>query len=569
MEKYLVTLTGPDNIYQEKKNLKVGTSVRFHQDANNNNSNNAVKVTLANNELLGYVGETSDFRRKTHTAKELFDSFGQSDYITGIVLENLGMALGCTNYLVEVNLNPMTNTPASPSNSDDKHVYVEMDVKGARTIYKAMSDLVTDITMGESNFEKVKVIAKNENLVLLHKKGEAGALRLTNSEYLMSFDGKNFVPNLNEKTMDMEMLFKIIDAYTKDNVEFEALVSYHAEAKSLVAHVKIPQHIREDALLRFGVGEFLNRVIDKKILSYEAATERLQYMQENGFDEDLIKRTFGTMVKYEGDAARLIPNRPKADFVGKELLYDAVFYAVIQKNLIFEGAKGTGKNHLSEQLAWLLNRPLLEVSLNANADNASLLGTKTIDYDEQNRQIIEFVKEPLIKGAEIGAIVVLDEMNTAIASVMSVANSLLDKRRRISVPGYKFVEAHNNFCTIATLNPSYQGTMDLNEATAERFIPILFDAEVDIEGIIKNHYPKVTARNLKHIKLVFEGMQKLVLDNHIDVKTLTIRGMQDAAESTLYGKKLSSALITCVANRAIEPEERKAIRNLIKDTVGE
>lgn len=566
MNKFQVKLTGPDNNYPERATLKVGDSVKLYQDANNKFSQNAVQVATTDNRVLGFVAENVDAKHQTKSSKELYVSFGQSDYVTGIVVKELGMSRGCTQFLIDVNINPMTNQKQQ-SQVDTDTLYVEMTLGGARLIYKELTALTADIALNGSS-EQVTIVAEGDKLIAEYNNGKAGLLKETDSSTMFVKDGEDFLPSVENKRIENELLHRMVSEFGQEGTVFEGTVLL--DGTKLITYVKLPKSIREEAIIRFGVGEVISRVVKENILSEKEAKEILSVMQDSGFDEDLIKRSFATMVKYEQEAMKLIPKKPETLFIGPELVEETMFYATLGKgqHLLFEGAKGLGKNHLSEQIAWMLQRPLLELPINSELDNSTLFGNNSVKYDEKGNMSVGFDPEVLIRGAEMGAIVVADEMNTGLASILSGANGLWDSRRRISVPGYKTIVAHPNFITIATINPGYMGTDELNEATAERFVPIVFETDVKIDKIIKSHFPKINKRNLDLMKKTFDDMQKLVRDGRIEEKSITIRGFLVAAEATLNGKKLHKAMITNVAHRARDLDDRKTLKNLIQDNIG-
>lgn len=568
MEKVFIKLTGPDNLYPARANLKEGDSVKLFQDANNKHSENAVQITTVDNQILGYVSENADAKHSAKSSKEIYVSFGASDYLTGIVTKSLGMSRGSTQFLVEVLLNPMTNGQAAPKVTDTDTQFVEMELGGARSVYKELATLTADIAL-DGKKQEVEVVSENGKLIAMYNGGKAGVFKESDAKTMFTLaDGDSFIP-AKDTRMENELLIRIVTEFGQEGTKFEGHVLL--EGKSLKAYIALPKNVRDEASIRYGVGEVITRVVSEGICDEKTAKKIFSVMQENGFDEDLVKRCFATFTTYPEEYKQLIPKEPDTLFIGKELVHEVMFYLSMgerSRHLLFEGAKGLGKNVLAEQAAWMLQRPLLELAVNSGTDNTSLFGSQTVSYDDKGQMTIEYSPEVLIRGAEVGAIVVVDEMNTGIQSIFSGANGLWDKRGRISVPGYRTVVAHKNFATISTINPGYTGTMDLNEATAERFIPILFESDVLIKDIIIKHFPKVSKRNLNLLGSIFDDMQKLVRDGRIEATSITIRGMIDAAEATTYGMKLHKALITNVANRSRDYDDRKTLKNLITDSVG-
>lgn len=178
-------------------------------------------------------------------------------------------------------------------------------------------------------------------------------------------------------------------------------------------------------------------------------------------------------------------------------------------------------------------------------------------------QNIVFERSSIIEAFECGGIVVIDEINTALPHVMPVLNSILDERRRANVPGYKAISAHPNFNVIATQNRGYTGTFDSNEATMDRFTPIVFPANNGITGILQVKVPDVNYDTLVIANDVYMGLKASVESENIGDKVLSIRGFISACRVLKYGISLKEALIDNIANRATEDSDRQTIKDII------
>lgn len=69
--------------------------------------------------------------------------------------------------------------------------------------------------------------------------------------------------------------------------------------------------------------------------------------------------------------------RPAVEFIGDEILEQAVSALLQGENLLLCGGKATGKNILADNLAWLFGRPVYNVSFHVNTDSSTLIGTDT------------------------------------------------------------------------------------------------------------------------------------------------------------------------------------------------
>lgn len=353
------------------------------------------------------------------------------------------------------------------------------------------------------------------------------------------------------------------------------------------------------------------RIINEGILDEEELKSRISYLKKNKVTDKQLATLLSTYQKYDNEVSKRIPN-PKTLFADSSgLVKKSVAYINVGRNLLFEGERGVGKNVLTETLAWAYNRPLYEFSLNSQQSNDDIMGGKSIQtktttletdplldefinkvnesidkgkYDKESMKkefkeavdkIISaksegiemgFEKSALIEAGEVGGILVLDEFNTAFGHVLSVLNSFLDDRRRIEVPGYDAVILDKNAVVIATQNREYTGTFDNNEATIDRFVPIIFPTSESIVAVLTAKVPGLALKTAEVCQKLFEGMKRCVRDGELSERTISIRGFIDACLATEQDITLKEALIDNIANRASDTDERKAIR-LIIDTI--
>ena len=344
-----------------------------------------------------------------------------------------------------------------------------------------------------------------------------------------------------------------------------------------------------------------NEIVQKGICTLEELNEVENYLDQNGVFRSEIIAVFKSYKKYDEERTARIPKKPQTlfkDYFGA--VKKNVIYINRGKNLRFIGEKGTGKNNLITTLAWIYKRPLYEVSLNSQFDKTDLLGTKTIITKDVNeieeitvpeksgfsgqfksfvgliRNVantflkrttsVAFDKEAFVEAMEVGGIINLDEVNTADPSVLVLLHSVADRRRSLQVPGYGRVVADDNFTIILTMNKGYQGTVSLNEATRDRFVPILFPENTSIEYLLQSKYPNADADYIRCCDQLYKGILGLIKDGELSMDCLTIRGFEDAIEvANKLG--LREALIDNVANRVDDEEYSKHIINMIDDII--
>lgn len=155
-----------------------------------------------------------------------------------------------------------------------------------------------------------------------------------------------------------------------------------------------------------------------------------------------------------------------------DLLIDAITALGMGKNILLKGPTGSGKTKLGETLSYLFQQPLFSVNCSVDLDAESLLGFKTLAY-EDDKQKIEFVPGPVTDAMHHGTFLYIDEINMAKPETLPLINGVLDYRRRVTNPfTNEIITAKEGFNVIAAINEGYVGTVPLNEALKNRFIVI-------------------------------------------------------------------------------------------------
>lgn len=460
---------------------------------------------------------------------------------------------------------------------------ITFKVIGGISLYSGRTKAIETIKEGKKVF--IKLCAEKGDIVVSCEREQIG---------ILSKDDENF---------------NILSTALKEGKELKGVLSSRI-GTTLVGTIEITKKEIENSL---DLSEIILKVIKEGILSQEEIDERLTYCKDKLTERQLAK-IFSTIKKYPDDIAKRIPRKPKTLYIDSTgILKRTVGYILSKRNLMLEGDRGVGKNVLAETIAWLFARPLYEASMNSSQDNNSLLGGKTFvdnSDDSEKEQLdlfenitelfkdgikglfsrksnkvaltfasvikkianyfsggkkLKFDPDIIVQAAEHGGIIVLDEFNTVVGHIMSVFNSLLDDRRRIQVPGYKLVEADDNFFAIATQNRDYQATFENNEATEDRFVLITFPTLDSIVSILNTKIKDLNYDTLNKCDMLFKAISKNVREGKLPERAMTIRGFVDACLASQNDVDLKDALIDCVANKAQEKVYRDSIETLISN----
>lgn len=295
--------------------------------------------------------------------------------------------------------------------------------------------------------------------------------------------------------------------------------------------------------------------------------EELQFLREQGVDHALIGKVEEFRRAYpvrEGARDRVV--QPSIPFYGKEILEMAVAALLEGSNLLLSGAKATGKNILAENLAWIFQRPVYNISFNVNTDSSSLIGTDTFRDNE-----VQLRKGSVYRCAEEGGFGILDEINMAKNDAASVLHATLDHRRIIDVPGYEKIDLHPAARFIGTMNYGYAGTRELNEALVSRFLvidmPML--SEETLCRILRHDYPDIREEALQAFSGLFLDLQTKAQNSEISTKAMDLRGLLAALGAVRIGLRPWQAVQMGITNKAFDIFEREIVSDLAMTRIPE
>lgn len=174
---------------------------------------------------------------------------------------------------------------------------------------------------------------------------------------------------------------------------------------------------------------------------------------------------------------------------------------IVQSNMFYPiyitGLSGNGKTFSVEQACAQTNREVIRVNFTVETDEDDLIGGFRLVAGET-----KFFKGPVIKAMELGAVLLLDEIDLANPAKIMCLQSILEGKGYFIKKTGEYVNPAKGFTVVATGNTKGKGSEDgrfigtnvMNEAFLERF-PITVEQE----------YPSVAVEK-KILRMVFNDL---------------------------------------------------------------
>lgn len=220
------------------------------------------------------------------------------------------------------------------------------------------------------------------------------------------------------------------------------------------------------------------------------------------------------------------------------------------------GPAGSGKTFASEQVAEALDLPFYAISVGSQTSKSDLIGFITANGD--------YIKTQFREAYENGGIFLMDEIDAGNANVLVLLNSALAGHSAAFPDG--MVKKHENFRFIATANTfgtganrQYVGRNQIDAATLDRFVTILWPVDIELEAATISQYENGRKWHtvIKEVREMVESNSwrlvispratikgSALLDAGIDVKeviNMVLLGQADASQQTLIRDKAEKA----------------------------
>ena len=107
------------------------------------------------------------------------------------------------------------------------------------------------------------------------------------------------------------------------------------------------------------------------------------------------------------------------------------------------------------------------------------------------------------------------------------------------------------------------GTGMLNSATADRFVPIYLEDQMDLVKLLTSMVPGADKTAIKTCATIYEKIRKAIKDGKLSNDALTTRGFIDALEAAKW-LPMRAALLDNVGCRPQDPDERRTVCDFIR-----
>jgi len=246
-----------------------------------------------------------------------------------------------------------------------------------------------------------------------------------------------------------------------------------------------------------------------------------------------------------------------------DLFIDAITALGMGKNVLLKGPTGSGKTKLGETLSHLFQQPLFSVNCSVDLDAESLLGFKTLAYQD-GKQVIDFVPGPVTDAMHYGTFLYIDEINMAKPETLPLINGVLDYRRRVTNPfTNEIITAEKGFNVIAAINEGYVGTVPLNEALKNRFIVIdvPYIEGDQLKQLIKDSTRLENATTINLFVKLSADLVGALAQGKVAEDAASIRALLDACDlSTVIPEK--RAVRRAITAKLEEDREKELVENM-------
>lgn len=371
------------------------------------------------------------------------------------------------------------------------------------------------------------------------------------------------------------------------------IADFDTDAMTMTVSASVPE-AAEGAGSCSGVKE----AAERSGMTLEEAEERVKVMKNAlKFPPQLISAVMAAWQKFEDRHVPAVIYQA----VGNEAV-QAMASLLVGRPVLLKGPKSTGKNVLIGTMAYVLGLPYYRKNLDTKAIAEDLFGSKGtdnsaaemlkkhpelaaahVDFMSGNASAkddaarfealkaqascirLVFEESEFVKWARTGGMMNLDELNFWPADIVQEAiNPIADGEGVINSVNTGTVHLNKACFLMAGMNPGYEGTNELNEATESRFTEIILDYPDDILEPLKANFDKddLPEKCFKACSDLFGIFAKMYQKGVVTDRCLNIRGLVAAlkmAQKFPGVIKLNDAIMASVIN-ACESDERSVLK---------
>lgn len=147
-------------------------------------------------------------------------------------------------------------------------------------------------------------------------------------------------------------------------------------------------------------------------------------------------------------------------------------------HVMLKGHAGTGKSGAVKHLAEMTQRNCSQVNFSEEVRISHLFGHYEVHSDGQGGTEQEWIDGVLTERARDGGLFIADEANMMTGDTSSILHSAMERgaNSQMTIPQKgETIDVHPDFRIVATINPRYAGTNQVNKAFGDRF----FELELD------------------------------------------------------------------------------------------
>lgn len=285
----------------------------------------------------------------------------------------------------------------------------------------------------------------------------------------------------------------------------------------------------------------------------------------------------------------LVPTEVYYEPQGQELNVLAAAYKY-HKHALLQGPTGCGKNEVIRYFCYMLNIPMVLISMAEGTGIDQLIGTVMPKGLPGGGFTVDWCDGALPTAIRAGACFVMDEINAADERVMMRIHDFFAKGEELTVyedptrAGHAISPwsggQHNGFFGVATMNPAdsgqYSGTRQLNEATFDRFLTVEMDylgmIDPKREAAVISRYAGIKLGKATRIVKVFNSIRERARMTEADLATNKVQPLwvtastRRAIDVGVLSKELPFMRAVEIAfTNKVNPDNRPVVHKLFLD----